>query len=278
MLNDMHTLFITLCIALNCGNSLPPTAEEGRPLHSHNDYWRRAPLLEALEAGCISIEADVFAGEGKLLVAHDRKKIREDKTLTGMYLEPLAMIVRERGRIYPDDPRAVILMLDIKSGWDETFPVLRDVLKPFHDVIHAPAGTYTGDGGIIITTSGAGSGQRCIKNKVSAVDGRPGDLGKGISHTLMPVVSLSYRTYFSWSIKDPLPEDQLQKLISLVQQSRAEGKLLRLWGAPDVPATWDLLLTHGVGLINTDQPKTAAKYLDSRAAKAASDKEKDATP
>jgi len=278
MLNDMYTLCMTLCIAFNCSQPLPPTAAQGLPLHSHNDYWRRAPLLEALEAGCISIEADVFAGDGKLMVAHDRKKIRKENTLTAMYLEPLAMIVRDRGRIYPRDPRPVILMIDIKSSWDETHPVLSEVLKPFHDVIHAPGGTYTGDGGIIIATSGAGSGQKRIANGISAVDGRPNDFGKGISHKKMPVVSLSYRSYFSWSIKEPLPEDQLQKLKSLAQKSREEGKLLRLWGAPDVPATWDLLLTHGVGLINTDQPKTAAKHVSAYIKNKSSHSEEDTSP
>ncbi|KAL8947372.1 MAG: hypothetical protein Q9222_006338 [Ikaeria aurantiellina] len=30
------------------------------PCHSHNDYWRRVPLYDALAAGCTGVEADVW--------------------------------------------------------------------------------------------------------------------------------------------------------------------------------------------------------------------------
>ena len=244
--------------------SPPPTAEHGQSLHSHNDYWRRAPLLEALDAGCISIEADVFAHNGELAVAHDRNRIQDNKTLTAMYLEPLAKIVRERKKIYPEDPRPLILMIDIKSNWSETLPVIRKVLTPFRDVLHEPAGTYTGEGGIQITTSGAGAGRKRISDKVAAVDGRPDDLGKGILAKDMPVISFSFRSRFSWSMKKPLSQEEIDSLTLLVDTARKEGKILRLWGAPDNPAMWDTLQKCGVGLINTDQPKSAAKHLQNR--------------
>ena len=258
-----HALFIVLVTLFSYSPS-PPTAPTGRPLHSHNDYWRRDPLLVALKAGCISIEADVFAHGDHLAVAHDRRKITDKKTLTSMYLEPLAHIVRERQRVYLEDARPIILMIDIKSSWDETLPVLKKVLKPFRDVLHAPAGTFTGDGGIIITTSGAGAGRKRLSDNVAAIDGRPDDLGQGIDPKVMPVISLSFRSRYTWSMKEPLPKDELKDLISLAQRAREEGKLLRLWGAPDYPAMWDLLIDNGVGLINTDQPTTATKYLKNR--------------
>ena len=99
--------------------SPPPTAEHGQPLHSHNDYWRRAPLLEALDAGCISIEADVFAHNGELAVAHDRNRIQDNKTLTAMYLEPLAKIVRERKKIYPEENLFLKFENNKKNIYDE---------------------------------------------------------------------------------------------------------------------------------------------------------------
>jgi hypothetical protein len=27
--------------------------------HSHNDYWRKVPLFDALTAGCVGVEADM---------------------------------------------------------------------------------------------------------------------------------------------------------------------------------------------------------------------------
>ena len=39
--------------------------------HSHNDYEHDRPLLDALDHGFTSIEADIFLFEGQLLVTHD---------------------------------------------------------------------------------------------------------------------------------------------------------------------------------------------------------------
>jgi hypothetical protein len=73
--------------------------------HAHNDYLHPRPLLDALDAGLTSVEADVWLAEGDLLVAHDRSDARSARTLRTLYLEPLRRIVRERsGRVYSGFP------------------------------------------------------------------------------------------------------------------------------------------------------------------------------
>src|SRR6516165_11995665 len=76
-----------------------------RRAHAHNDYEHKRPLFDALDRGFCSVEADVYLIDGKLLVAHDRKDVKPDRTLEALYLDPL----RERakangGRVYPDGP------------------------------------------------------------------------------------------------------------------------------------------------------------------------------
>ena len=41
--------------------------------HAHNDYEHDRPLLDALEHGFTSVEADVWLVDGELRVAHDRE-------------------------------------------------------------------------------------------------------------------------------------------------------------------------------------------------------------
>ena len=264
-------LMLWTVIAILVLASPPETASRGLPLHSHNDYWRTRPLLDALAAGCISVEADVFAVDGRLAVAHDRKDIRRERTLRSMYLEPLAEVVRARGRIYPEDPRPLYLVIDLKSGWGETAPVLREAFKDYRDILHPPAGTFEGEGGVIVVTSGAGAGQGRIKDGVAAVDGRPGDLGRDIDASVMPIVSTSYLG----RLRRPKVEGRVvplhEELKALSDQARAEGRLFRLWAAPDMPAGWDMLAEMGVGLINTDRPAAASRHLRARA-EAAADK------
>lgn len=71
------------------------------PCHSHNDYWRYAPLLDAISAGCTSVEADIWVSAGKsraantseLYVGHSRGSSRPERTLRSMYVEPLVYIL-----------------------------------------------------------------------------------------------------------------------------------------------------------------------------------------
>ena len=38
--------------------------------HAHNDYYHRRPLLDALDQGFCSVEADIYLVEDRLLVGH----------------------------------------------------------------------------------------------------------------------------------------------------------------------------------------------------------------
>src|SRR5256885_4523438 len=55
--------------------------------HAHNDYEHPRPLLDALDCGFLSVEADVFLVNGQLLVAHDREKTSPQRTLQSLYLD-----------------------------------------------------------------------------------------------------------------------------------------------------------------------------------------------
>ena len=244
-----------MLIAFLC---LPPTAETAVPVHSHNDYWRSRPLQEALEAGCLSIEADVVVREGKLMVGHGPREVTPERTLTSMYLSPLAEIVRARQRVYPQDKRPLILLVDVKTGWSSSKPALKVVLEEYADIFKAPAGRHQGDGGVLLAVSGSGSDQ---KGAPCGIDGRITGLGKQLSFLEKPMISQSFRSRFQWSGLGTLDPDQETKLRALSERVKVEGRLLRLWAAPDTPEAWRTLIDCGVGLINTDQPTKAAKFV-----------------
>src|SRR2546426_1011359 len=83
MRNSLFQLAIVLAAALaNAAMSGPPPGVV--PLlnaHAHNDYEHSRPLLDALDQGFTSVEADVFPVAGNLLVAHDFYALRPDRTL-----------------------------------------------------------------------------------------------------------------------------------------------------------------------------------------------------
>src|SRR6185295_12383494 len=100
---DSMKFFIPrLLIGCALGGSL--FAAEPLPLtraHAHNDYEHTRPLFDALEQGFCSVEADVWLVDGKLLVAHDLKNVKQERTLAALYLDPLRERVRKNGgRVY----------------------------------------------------------------------------------------------------------------------------------------------------------------------------------
>src|SRR3974390_1561429 len=54
-------------------------------VHAHNDYEHTRPLLDALDHGFCSVEADIYLVDGQLPVAHDPSKVKPERPLQGPY-------------------------------------------------------------------------------------------------------------------------------------------------------------------------------------------------
>ncbi|HAW02344.1 MAG TPA: hypothetical protein DCX10_11485, partial [Verrucomicrobiales bacterium] len=97
-----------LCLVFAVTLQLACIEAEVNPLpnaHAHNDYHHPRPLLDALDAGFCSVEADVFVVGTQLLVAHDRVDVKPRNTLKDLYLEPLLKRHKiNSGSIYPKGP------------------------------------------------------------------------------------------------------------------------------------------------------------------------------
>ena len=104
-------------------------------VHAHNDYEHTRPLFDALDHGFCSVEADIYLVDGQLLVAHDRAKVKPERTLQALYLDPLRDRVKKNGgRVYPGGPECVLL-IDEKTRWQTLYPVLRQTLKNYADML-----------------------------------------------------------------------------------------------------------------------------------------------
>src|SRR5687768_16459444 len=127
-------LILTLALPLR-----PLAADESSKAlsraHAHNDFLHKRPLLDALGHGFCSVEADIFLVEGQLLVAHDPRELRKERTLETLYLEPLRKRVSENGgRVYRNGPK-FWLLVDIKTDGATTFVVLKRTLEKYADIL-----------------------------------------------------------------------------------------------------------------------------------------------
>ena len=221
--------------------------------HAHNAYEQSRPLWDALDNGFTSVETDVHLIGDTLYVAHDRPTIKNQSiTLESLYLKPLAeRISQNSGQVLAGYKGPFYLMIDAKTGADSTYQALVKLL-----------GRYRLPGVIYVV-----SGNRSVlavaraKDRLLALDGRPGDLGKGYTQAIMPIISDDYKNQLSWRGKGDMPTDEFQKLRQLVDRVHKESKKLRLWASPEDPIVWAKLHEAGVDFLSTDQLELARDFL-----------------
>jgi hypothetical protein len=224
--------------------------------HAHNDYEHARPLLDALDNGFNSVEADIYRVDGELYVGHERSDIRPDRTLERLYLAPLRERIRRNGgRVYPGAP-PLLLLIDIKTDSTTTYARLNEVLRRYADIFTIFAGDTVVEGPVIAVVSGERPERmmRTAPVRFAAFDGRLPDLMRAepLPPTFMPLVSESWAKISRWNGSTPAPAALREELDRLVGLAHAQHRRIRFWGTPDNEAAWTLLRDAGVDLINTD--------------------------
>jgi hypothetical protein len=231
--------------------------------HAHNDYNHSRPLLDALDNGFCSVEADIFLVDGELQVGHDLSELRKGRTLESLYLEPLRQRAQQNGgSIYPG-LTTFTLLIDIKTDGEQVYGPLRKLLASYHDVI-----SYYQDGQYHARAVQAViSGDRpvaLIENdavRFAGIDGRLSDLESDKPSELMPLISDRWGAHFTWLGSGEFPPAERDKLQSIVQTAHCKGRRVRFWATPESVELWQALVDANVDHINTDQLEQLRAFL-----------------
>lgn len=262
-------LILFLAGGFAAGSATRAATADARPLavaHAHNDYLHARPLLDALAHGFCSIEADIFLIEGALLVAHDLKDVRPERTLESLYLEPLRARIRANGgRVYANGA-PITLLVDVKSEAVSTYAALETVLARYADMLTRFVDGQVKPGAVTVVVSGNRAPAEMTKRarRYSALDGRSGDLDSNAPVTLYPWISDNWTKLSAWRGEGAMPEADLAKLRDWVQRAHARGRKLRFWNTPETPAAWTLLRDAGVDFIGTDDLGRLRDFLAPR--------------
>ena len=231
--------------------------------HAHNDYEHKRPLFDALDHGFCSVEADVHLVNGRLLVAHERFKVKPDRTLESLYLDPLReRVQKNEGHVYPGGPEFTLLV-ELKGDWRTSYPVLREILKQYVGMLTTFRSGVTQTNAIRIIITGNRSKEmfKGESTRYAALDGDLADLDSGQPADLIPWISSNWRRSFKWRGSGAMDEAEKLKLDDIVAKAHQQGRRVRFWGAPDQPVFWAEMLANGVDLINTDDLDGAQKFL-----------------
>lgn len=258
--------FIALVTILGGMVSLPATTNAADPqpqpqAHAHNDYEHDRPLLDALDHGFCSVEADVYAIDGELRVAHDRIKTKAGKTLEKLYLDPLLARVKQNGgRVFKDGP-PFSLLIDFKTAGAPTYALLRKTLANYRSMLVAKSADEPAAISIVISGNRPFDIVDADADRLCGLDGRLSDLDSKRTGSLMPMISDNWKNYFKWRGEGEISADELAKLREAVAKSHAAGRRIRFWATPENEKMWTVLQEAGVDHINTDQLARLQAFL-----------------
>lgn len=226
--------------------------------HAHNDYKHTRPLFDALDQGYLSVEADIYLVDGELQVGHDRSELRKGRTLESLYLDPLAARVkRNHGTVY-GQPGVMTLLVECKDKGETMQPAILAHLAKYRRMLSERTGETVRDGAIRIVLTGQRTEDCAAGDGPFFKDGTVRNMHDDPVRT--PWISDSYPGVLGTEAS-PLTAEGHAKLLALLAQTHAAGKKLRLWEAPDGPATWGELRDAGVDLINTDRLADLRAFL-----------------
>jgi len=221
--------------------------------HAHNDYEHPRPLLDALDNGFRSVEADVHLFDGRLLVGHNRVNQRSP-SLESLYLKPLDSLMNLPGFCRSGDPFR--LMIDLKTSGKETLELIYALLNDHPGLTSGPCGIR-----LVVSGNVPKADMLAVPHRGVGIDGRPDDLGRGITTERMPWVSDRFSNWGNAVGNGTISEASLEKIASLAQRVHSEGKMFRLWAIPDNPKAWQQLRAAGVDLLNTDRLAEMRNFL-----------------
>ena len=257
-----------------------------KPIHSHNDYWRKVPLFSALHAGCISVEADVwlenYNSTDDLFVGHDLAALQPSRTFPSLYVNPIVEILQRqnpstafyqgsrRGVFDADPDQTLTLLVDVKTDGETTWPWVVEQLEP----LRSRGWLTTFDNGELklgpVTVVGSGNTpfDQIVANDTYRdvfydvpLDRLP-DSNFNTTNSWYASVSLKEAVGQVWL--DGFNPDQLRTVKTQIQAAHEQGLKVRYWELPSWPISirnhiWSLLVQEGVDLLNVDDLRGAAR-------------------
>lgn len=231
-----------------------------RNAHSHNDYEQKTPFFLAYNAHFGSIEADIWAIEGKLFVAHNKDQVSAEKTIESLYLLPIVKLFRENGgRAWKDSPGTFQLLIDLKTEVEPTLSMLvRQLLKypeVFDPIVNKNA--------VRITITGNRPEPAKFRDYPDFIY-FDGNLKLTYNSELIERVALysdNLVNFTRWRGAGPIPASDEKRLVQVIDSVHRINKTIRFWNAPDTPEAWASLMKLKVDYINTDHIPELEAFL-----------------
>ena len=231
--------------------------------HSHNDYAQQTPFYLACNARFGSIEADIWAIEGELYVAHNKAEISREKTLDLLYLQPIAELFQKNGgKAWHDSPATFQLMIDLKTAVEPTLSLLTEKLRKYPQLFDPSVNKNAVR--VVITGNRPAPSLFSEYPKFIYFDGNVSKKYDAEQLKRVALYSENLAQFTLWRGTESIPEKEELRLRQLIDSVHGIGKKIRFWNAPDTSDAWKVLMKMKVDFINTDHIPELSSFLNSK--------------
>jgi alkaline phosphatase len=231
-------------------------------LHSHNDYNNMVPFYTAYSQMIESIECDMFLVGDELLVGHDRKDLKPDRTFEKLYLDPVLDCYKANGgKAWPgSDERLQLLLEDKNRDPDPFIKSLVKRLSKYPEVFDPKVNPYAAR---IVLTGVKVPDEDALKDIPEYIlfDGEYGvEYSEGQLERIY-MISTEFSKLAKWNGKGKLIRRDEAEVKECIDKVHSLGKPIRFWGAPDCPTAWNTLYQLGVDFVGTDKVIKCADFF-----------------
>jgi alkaline phosphatase len=228
--------------------------------HSHNDYAQKTPFYLAYNAHFGSIEADIWAVNGELFVAHNKTDISKSRTLDILYLQPIIELFKKNnGQAWNDSHATFQLLIDLKTEVEPTLSLLVEKLKKYPDVFD-PAKNRNA---VRVTITGNRPEPAKFINYPDFIffDGNISLKYDKVQLGRVGIYSENLANFTKWKGLAAIPAKDELRLRQIIDSVHGINKRIRFWNAPDTSADWKILMNLKVDFINTDHIAELSSFL-----------------
>lgn len=232
--------------------------------HSHNDYQNDIPFWSAYYAGFGSIEADIWAVNGELMVAHEENDITAERTLNQLYIQPIVKMFKTNGgKVWAKNDNSFQLVIDIKASVDTTLSLLIHQLDQYPEVFNRKVNKNAIR--VIITGNQPSPSSFDQYPDYIYFDGNLNQKYTSEQLKRVPLFSLNLKDYTKWNGKANIPLVEAKRIGQIIDSVHQLGCKIRFWGAPDIINSWKVFMNLKVDYLNTDRISKLAEYLNNHA-------------
>lgn len=229
-------------------------------IHSHNDYAQRVPFYQAYAQQAYSIEVDLFAENGVLLVGHDKEDLLPDATFDDMYLNPIVKLFKQNGgKAWKGSDDQLQLMIELKTPTTPTLDLVIDKLKAYPEIFDPQINPNAVK--VVITGNVPKPSEFAKYPLFISFDGLIDESYTPEQLKRVALISPPFHEYAIWNGKGALKTNEKIKVEAAIKKAHDMGKPIRFWGTPNSVTAWNTLHQMGVDIINTDKVEACTDFF-----------------